>query len=314
MIYTQIVYHISYLISITIRTHLVKYIANTNNMNSFLSEIFASPRDREDFIIALVVLGLFGGFILNYALVDTPEEVPATAFVTSDELDTHLLKLEEEEVERPTPRRVIVDDDIEEVRKPNTFVRKEHAITPAVIEVVDDIEDIDLDIASTNIETDIFDDAVAQTEEATYIEEESPVEEEPEVVISEEVEEEASTSYQEEVIEEEPVAVVEQEEAPAPAEVIEEEQVPTVPLPAEFNAKGENDYDCLIIVGAFKVAENANVIIAQLEKGGFEYKKIMNRGFTCVGIPMACSNSAGIVATKAKMKAQLKVDPWVLRK
>lgn len=280
-------------------------------MSSLLSELFSKPREREDFLIALVVITLFGVFIFKYAL---PQKTQATetaiVLVEQETVHQHLTKITAGTEQRPSPRRVIIDTDLD-AQEPKTVVvlpTKTNSAPPPPPIIKTEVEEAIIETnESATIETQVFEDAVTDTIVEETVEEGAEI-------LSEETET-TEAIYEPDPIEEEVAVEEEIIEEPAIEEVVEKvEEVATEQTAniEEFEERGES-FDCLIIVGAFKVAENANVLIAQLKTAGYSSKKIDNRGFTCVGIPVVCSDQDNISSIMGTMKTKFKVEPWVMK-
>lgn len=110
--------------------------------------------------------------------------------------------------------------------------------------------------------------------------------------------------------------VKEQEEVIAKEKVIIKESLSAEPEEIiQRNVEVNDNYDCVIVVGAFKEIANKNVIIKKLTSLGYAHSEgVLRKGLNYVGVPVGCNDKQEKQKLLSELNEAFGIDSWVKRK
>ncbi len=300
-----------------------------------------NPKEKTDFIIALIVLLFFGALIFNY--IPGKEESPLRMLADSEIQHTDLLEntnadgaLEQlKEIEIEGKKYSIVEEEVEnEVSYSGSLDTVSDVALVADLDVVEEgdlvgefddemdegEEDFDEDIEDSMEEEDIEDSIVEEDseedldelDEENFVDSKKTLTENIENVIEETTTagSEAALALTEKVEEIKDELQGKGEDVPeayeAPAAKIEKEKV-EAPKPAKKSV----DKSCVIIVGAFEEGNNVTALKSKLKKDNYEIFSTPYKGLTRVGVYTPCG--AGSKTLLKKIRKDYVFDAFLMK-
>ena len=291
-------------------------------MKNILAEIFGNKKERTDFLISIFVILIFMGSIVYYVFRqgNTLLSYGQTAIEIVDSKDDVLVKKKLDEL----AQLVNVDEKLEVAESDSKSIfdkfKKEKA-TAAAVTISPS--------SSTEIEEEVKEEMTPEVEaipeltpEAEVIEEEATTEFEDSnsAESAEEIQEEMTSG---DSLSKEDIEAFKNEEA-------EESEDTVTADPKEYNISPsdnkirddkneqsniseENNYGCIVIVGAFKERKNADNLQVLIKNKAYPVYRGINKGYFVVGVNTSCDKKLSIPLLN-KLKKEFNTGAWIYKR
>jgi len=242
------------------------------------NDIFATSEGKWNFVIAILVIALFSGFIYQF-LFDAEEEISDQA---SSELDDTLMQSETIAPKDAEQEYLYTNSD----QYTAMTVKTEDAYEPSKKTAVV-ISDIKKSTSNTNP-------SISKS-----------LHEPTEKVLPTHVKEKDSNPIETETLKEE----VQEKKIP------ETETLTPVAQTTIAPTKDDTNLNCVAIVGVFKVVGNKIAVIEKLKSLGYGYSEgILREGMSYVGVPLNCENETARENLLNELNKAFGIDSWIKRK
>lgn len=294
-------------------------------MKNILAEIFGNKKERTDFLISIFVILIVISSVVYYvfrpgnALLDYGQ----MAVEIVDSKDEVLVKKKLDEL----AQAVTVDEKLEETESDSKSIfdkaRKQQTAAAAAIinpnnsteieeeakeDLIPEVEAVPEVIPKAEV---LEEETSAEFEESTSAESKEEAEEMDEPIISEDS---LSKEDQKAIINEageevEDTITADPKEynvSPSDEKITDDKNEPS-------NIIEENNYGCIVIIGAFKERKNADKLQARIKNKAYPVYSGINKGYFVVGVNTSCDRKISIPLLK-KLKKEFKTNAWIFKR